>query len=98
MPSHTNEFALLSLLYLVVRSVMRFIVWSLRSKDAQALEVMVLRHQLEEPPRQPRALRAHDRLVLAAASRLISRARWHAFSVRAETLAINSRRFISRCD
>jgi hypothetical protein len=46
-PSHTNEFALLSLLYLVVRSVMRFIVWSLRSRDAQALEVMVLRHQLE---------------------------------------------------
>ena len=35
---------MLSLLYLVVRSVLRFIVWSLRSRHAQALEVMVLRH------------------------------------------------------
>jgi hypothetical protein len=32
---------LLSFIYLVVRSVLRLVVWSLRSRDTQALEVMV---------------------------------------------------------
>ena len=79
---------MLSFLYLVVRSVLRLIVWSLRSRDTQALEVMVLRHQLEVLNRQVGRARfePHDRLLLAAASRLISRARWHVFSVRPETL------------
>ncbi|HZJ50124.1 MAG TPA: helix-turn-helix domain-containing protein [Actinomycetota bacterium] len=79
---------MLSFVYQVVRSVLRLIVWSLRSRDAQALEVMVLRHQLEVLDRQVGRARfePQDRLLLAAASRLISRARWHVFSVRPETL------------
>jgi hypothetical protein len=73
---------LLSPIYLVVRSVLRLVVWSLRSPDAQALEVMVLRHQLEVLNRQVgRARFEHARLLLAAASRLVFRDRWHAFSV-----------------
>jgi putative transposase len=65
---------LLSFLYLVVRSVLRLTVWSLRSRGSQALEVMVLRHQLEVLNRQGRPSRfeTHDRLLLAAASQLIS--------------------------
>jgi len=49
---------------------------------------MVLRHQLEVLNRQVDRARfePHDRLLLAAASRLLSRVRWHVFSVRPETL------------
>jgi hypothetical protein len=47
---------LLSFVYLVVRSVLRIVVWSLRSRDTQALEVMVLRHQLEVLNRRSVAL------------------------------------------
>ena len=89
---------MLSLIYLVVRSVLGLVVWSLRSRDAQALEVMVLRHQLEVLNRQVGRARfePHDRLLLAAASRLVSRDRWHAFSVRPETLLRWHRRLVTR--
>jgi putative transposase len=89
---------LLSLLYLVVRSVLRLVVWSLRSRDAQALEVMVLRHQLEVLKRQVGRARfePHDRVLLAAASRVVSRVRWHAFSVRPETLLRWHRQLVTR--
>jgi putative transposase len=89
---------LLSFLYLVVRSVLRLTVWSLRSRDSQALEVMVLRHQLEVLNRQVGRARfePHDRILLAAASRLISRARWHAFAVRPETLLRWHHRLVTR--
>ena len=58
---------MLSLLYLVVHSVLRLIDWSQRSRNAQALEVMVLRHQLEVLNRQVGRARfeTHDRLLLA---------------------------------
>lgn len=89
---------MLSFVYQVVRSVLRLIVWSLRSRDAQALEVMVLRHQLEVLDRQVGRARfePQDRLLLAAASRLISRARWHVFSVRPETLLRWHHRLVTR--
>jgi hypothetical protein len=89
---------LLSFVYPVVRSVLRLIVWSLRSRDAQALEVMVLRRQLEVLNRQVGRARfePRDRLLLAAASRLVSRARWHSFSVRPETLLRWHRRLVTR--
>jgi hypothetical protein len=49
---------------------------------------MVLRHQLEVLNRQVGRARfePQDRLLLAAAGRLVARGRWHAFSVRPETL------------
>lgn len=89
---------MLSFVYQVVRSILRLIVWSLRSRDAQALEVMVLRHQLEVLDRQVGRARfeSQDRLLLAAASRLISRARWHVFSVRPETLLRWHHRLVTR--
>lgn len=89
---------MLSFVYLVVRSVLRIVVWSLRSRDTQALEVMVLRHQFEVLNRQVGRARfdPHDRLLLAAASRLVSRARWHVFSVRPETLLRWHHRLVTR--
>jgi putative transposase len=89
---------LLSLLYMVVRSVLRLIVWSQRSRDVQALEVMVLRHQLDVLNRQLGRARfeTHDRLLLAAASRLLSRSRWEVFAVRPETLLRLHRRLVTR--
>ena len=89
---------MLSLLYLVVRSVLRLIVWSQRSRNAQPLEVMVLRHQLEVLNRQVGRARfeTHDRLLLAAASRLLSRSRWEVFAVRPETLMRWHRRLVTR--
>jgi hypothetical protein len=93
-----KELRLLSFIYLVVRSVLRLVVWSLRSRDTQALEVMVLRHQLEVLNRQVGRARfePHDRLLLAAVSRLVSRARWHVFSVRPETLLRWHHRLVTR--
>jgi putative transposase len=87
-----------SILYLVVRSDLRLIVWSLRSRDAQALEVMVLRHQLEVLNRQVDRARfePRDRLLLAAASRLVPIVRWHVFSVRPETLPRWHHRLVTR--
>jgi putative transposase len=89
---------LLSLLYLVVRSVLRLIVWSQRSRDAQALEVMVLRHQVDVLNRQVGRARfeTHDRLLLAAASRLLSKPRWEVFVVRPETLLRWHHRLVTR--
>jgi putative transposase len=81
-----------------VRSILRLIVWSFRSPQAQALEIVVLRHQLEilrrqvgRPSPEPR-----DRLLLAAASRLIPRRRWRVFAVRPETLLRWHRYLVTR--
>jgi hypothetical protein len=59
---------------------------------------MVLRQQLEVLNRQVARARfePRDRLLLAAASRLVSRARWHSFSVRPETLLRWHRRLVTR--
>jgi hypothetical protein len=62
---------LLSLAYLVIRWIFGTFAWIARSSRGQALEIVVLRHQLEvlkrqvsRPEFQPR-----DRVLLAAASR-----------------------------
>lgn len=82
---------MLSLLYLVVRTLVRLLVSAGppgRADGARDLEILVLRHQLcvlqrtAGPPR----LRAIDRILLAAASRAIPRERWVAFLVAPATL------------
>jgi hypothetical protein len=82
---------MLSLLYLVVRTLVRFVVSGgrrgRRGPDARAkdLEILVLRHQLRVLRRRagrPK-LRAIDRILLAAASRAIPRtAGLHSSSLR----------------
>src|SRR5664280_1829443 len=90
-----------SLLYLVVRALVRLLVRGGRpdrddgSKD---LEILVLRHQLRVLQRtvgRPQ-LRVADRVLLAAASRAIPRDRWAAFLVTPATLLRWHRELVRR--
>src|ERR1035437_8579376 len=90
-----------SLLYLVVRALVRLLVRGGRpdrddgSKD---LEILVLRHQLRVLQRtagRPQ-LRVADRVLLAAASRAIPRDRWVAFLVTPSTLLRWHRELVRR--
>jgi putative transposase len=90
-----------SLLYLVVRALVRLLVRGGRpdrddgSKD---LEILVLRHQLRVLQRtagRPQ-LRTVDRVLLAAASRAIPRDRWVAFLVTPSTLLRWHRELVRR--
>jgi hypothetical protein len=84
-----------SLLYLVVRALVRLLVRSGRpdrDDGAKDLEILVLRHQLRVLQRtagRPQ-LRTVDRVLLAAASRAIPRDRWVAFLVTPATLTVKS--------
>ena len=80
-----------SLLYLVVRTLVRLLVSARRAgrvDGSEDLEILVLRHQLRVLQRTsgPLRLRAIDRVLLAAASRVIPRDRWVAFLVIPSTL------------
>jgi hypothetical protein len=90
-----------SLLYLVVRALVRLLVSAGQpgqddgSKD---LEILVLRHQLRVLQRtagRPQ-LRTLDRVLLAAASRVLPRGRWVAFVVTPATLLRWHRELVRR--
>jgi putative transposase len=71
---------MLSLLYLVVRALVRLLVsGGQRGRDngTKDLEILILRHQLRVLQRKagPPKLRVSDRVLLAAASRAIPRDR-----------------------
>ncbi|HVA87692.1 MAG TPA: hypothetical protein VNF73_15410, partial [Candidatus Saccharimonadales bacterium] len=75
---------MLSLLYLVLRALMRLLVNAGHTHSAvgtKDLEILVLQHQLRVMRRKtgPPKLRTMDRVFLAAASRVIPRDRWVAF-------------------
>jgi putative transposase len=77
-----------SLLYLLFRRVLAVAALRLRSREFKELEIVVLRHELAVLRRQvarPR-LGERDRLFLAAASRLLSRASQPSFFIRPDTL------------
>jgi hypothetical protein len=79
---------LLSLLYFVVRRLLRALAPSDRIDLEREVELLVLRHQLkvlQRGVRQPPFCR-RDRMLLAAASRLLPRDRWKAFVVTPRTL------------
>jgi hypothetical protein len=90
-----------SLLYLLLRTlVARIIGTSRRDQDdgAKDLETLVLRHQLRVLRRtagRPQ-LRAIDRVLLAAASRVLPRDRWVAFLVTLATLLRWHRELVRR--
>ncbi len=71
----------LSLCYVVLRRVLRLAALRVWSNDFKELEIVVLRHELAILRRRTRrpALTWTDRLFLAAASRLLPRARWRSF-------------------
>ena len=88
----------MSALYVVVRRLLEFVVLLGRGDRAKELEILVLRHELSILRRQvsrPR-FEPHDRLLLAAFSRMLPRRSWTAFSVRPETLLAWHRRLVAR--
>ena len=89
---------LLSLVYVVLRTVLRLLVPGDRDGAAKDLEIVVLRHQLNVLRRQvkrPR-FRSSDRVFLAAAARRLQRARWVDLLVTPKTLLRWHREFV-RC-
>ena len=89
---------LVSSLYVVVCRLLELIVLVARGDRGKELEVLVLRHELSILRRQvgqPR-FEPHDRLMLAALSRVLPRRSWNAFLVRPETLLRWHRRLVAR--
>jgi putative transposase len=89
---------LVSLVYLVVCRLFALLVLVARCDRSKELEILVLRHELAILRRQagrPR-FEPHDRLVLAALSRVAPRRSWSAFPVRPETLLRWHRRLVAR--
>jgi putative transposase len=89
---------LVSALYIVVCRLLELIVLVGRGDRAKELEILVLRHELSILRRQagqPR-FEAHDRVLLAAFSRMLPRRSWNAFLVRPETLLRWHRRLVAR--
>jgi len=90
-----------SLFYLVIRTLVRLIVigdLGQRDEHAKDLEILVLRHQLRVLQRtaSPPRLRTIDRVLLAAASRVLPRNRWVAFFVTPATLLRWHRELVRR--
>jgi hypothetical protein len=89
---------ILSFGYLILRQVLQLIILVARSERANAVEVLVLRHQVAVLRRQVRRLDLEpaDRAVLAGLSRLLPRVRWAAFLVTPATLLRWHRSLIAR--
>jgi hypothetical protein len=70
---------LLSIVYFALRRLLRLLTRGSEGDDAaREIEILVLRHQLRVLARGQRLpLWRRDRLLLAAASRLLGRDRWH---------------------
>ena len=88
----------LSHCYMVLRWVLQLATLGLRSNDCKELEIVVLRHELDILRRRTRRPRMTwtDRLFLAAASRLLPRARWRSFIVTPATLLQWHRRLVAK--
>jgi len=87
-----------SLLYLLCRRALAVAALRFRSREFKELEIVVLRHELVVLRRQlarPR-LDESDRVFLAAAGRLLSRASESSFFVRPETLLGWHRQLVRR--
>jgi len=89
---------LLSFCYLVLRQVFQLTALHARSEEFKDLEILVRRHELAILRRQRRrpAITSIDRISLAAASRLLPRARWGAFLITPPTLLRWHRRLIAK--
>jgi putative transposase len=89
---------LLSLVYFAVRRLLRLLTrGGEREEVAREIEILVLRHQLRVLGRVSRPpLRRRDRILLAAASRLVGRDRWQSFPVSTQTLLRWHRELVRR--
>ena len=86
---------LFSIVYFLVR---RILGTGRRPDEGSEIELLVLRHQVKVLRRQVKRPRLHllDRLLLAAASKAMPRARWSSFIVKPETLLRWHRELIRR--
>lgn len=89
---------MLSLLYFVVRRLLSALAPSERGDLEREVELLVLRHQVKVLSRRARGpvLRRRDRVLLAAASRILPRNRWMAFLVTPATLLRWHRELVRR--
>lgn len=87
-----------SLVYLLLRQVLQMLTQLARDDGAKDVELLVLRHQVAVLRRQVHRpdLGPADRVVLAALSRLLPRARWSAFFVTPATLLRWHRQLVAR--
>jgi transposase len=87
-----------ALLYLALRRLVAWLIGSPTAERSKDVEILVLRHQLKILHRQmPRPrLRRRDRLLLAAASRVLPRSSWLAFLVAPSTLLRWHRELVRR--
>jgi putative transposase len=89
---------IVSVVYLVFCRLLELVVLLGRRERSKELEILVLRHELSILRRQvgqPR-FKPHDRLLLAALSRVLPRRSWSTFLVRPETLLQWHRRLVAR--
>jgi putative transposase len=96
-PSRRLPQVLPRLAYLTLCRSIQLVVLLVRGDAAKDLEILVLRHQLTVLRRQtPRPrLEPADRVLLAAVSRVLPRARWSCFFVRPATLLRWHRRLVA---
>jgi hypothetical protein len=87
-----------SFLYLVLRRIFELLVLLCRSGEGKELEILALRHELSVLRRRAGRPRYEDRdrVLLAALSGALPRARWSAFAVTRETLLRWHRRMVKR--
>jgi Homeodomain-like domain len=84
--------------YLVCRCLLQLVLLRRRSEAFKELEIVVLRHELSVLRRQARRpqLTMADRVLLAAASRLLPRPNWRSFMATPATLLRRHRRLVAR--
>ena len=89
---------LLSLVYFVMRCLLQAMAPSARGDFEREVELLVLRHQLKVLSRGARRppFRRQDRMLLAAASRILPHSRWRAFVVTPRTLLRWHRELVRR--
>jgi transposase InsO family protein len=89
---------LLSVVYVALQRILQLVSLLCRSADSKELEIVVLRHEVAILRRQVHrpTFRLADQWFLAAASRLLPRARWSMFLVTPATLLRWERRMIAK--
>ena len=88
----------MSLAYVLVCRLLELVVLLGRGERSKELEILVLRHELSILRRQVKRpqFTPHDRMFLAALSRVLPRRSWHRFIVTPETLLRWHRQLVAR--